>query len=199
MTRVVPLQDGLEAAVAVLRAGGVVIHPTETVYGIGCALSAGDAGIARVRRCKGIVDDRPYLLVAADREQAFGLWAGAPAGAEPLAARFWPGPLSLVAAARPGLPAGVVGGSDPATIGVRVPDHPGLLRLLALLGEPLVSTSANRAGEPPSTTLPADLLGAALALDGGACPGGQPSTILSLLADPPALLRPGPIPWPQGG
>lgn len=177
MTRVLGLDAGLDAAVAVLRAGGLVIHPTETVYGIGALRS----GAGAICAAKGSPPGRPFLCVAANAEQAFGLWSRVPDLARALAAEHWPGPLSLIGPAGEG------------TVGVRVPGHPGLRRLLAALGEPMISTSANRAGEPPSTTFPRDLLGVALALDGGPCPGGTPSTILDLTSAPPRVLRPGPV------
>jgi L-threonylcarbamoyladenylate synthase len=196
MTAVVSLEDGVDEAVAALKAGGLVVHPTETVYGIGCALSAGGAGIARLRAAKGIEGDRPFLLVAADEDAAFALWRRVSHTAGALAEAYWPGALSLVAAARDGLPVGVLGGGEVPTIGVRVPAHEGLRRLLVALGEPMLSTSANPHGQEPSRVLPSDLLGADLALDEGPCPGGRPSTILSTLEDPPKVLREGPIPWP---
>lgn len=197
MSRVVALDLGIADAVAVLRSGGLLIHPTETVYGIGCALSVARETGGRLHAAKGSAPGRPYLLVAAEPEQAFALWSELPAPARALAEAWWPGPLSLVGPARVGLPDPVLGGGEVPTVGVRVPSHAGLLRLLAALGEPMLSTSANLSGRPPSVHLPVDLLGADLALDGGLCPGGSPSTILSLLSDPPVLLRPGPISWPD--
>ncbi len=196
MSPVLPLEEGIDAAVAVLRAGGLVIHPTETVYGIGCALSAGEAGLRRLRAAKGSADDRPYLLVAANEAQAFALWRRVSSTAAALAQAHWPGALSLIGPAAAGLPPGLCGPGDPPSLGVRVPGHPGLRRLLEALGEPMVSTSANPAGQPAPRSRPSDDLGADLLLDGGECPGGRPSTILSLMTDPPQVLRAGPVPWP---
>ncbi len=186
-------------AVRVLRGGGLLVYPTETVYGIGCALSAGEPGIEAVRQAKGSPRGRPFLVLAASAEAAFGLWEPVPARARELAAEHWPGPLTLIGPARSGMPPTLLGrrlGFD--TLSVRVPGLPSLLALLDELGEPLLSTSANRAGgRPPRSfdeldpALPCDF-----ALDGGRCPGGVPSTLLSLVDEPPVVLRGGAIPDP---
>ncbi len=186
-------------AVRVLRDGGLLVYPTETVYGIGCALSAGEAGIESVRDAKGSPPGRPYLVLAASAEAAFALWQTVPARARELASAHWPGPLTLIGPARPGLPPTLLGhrlGFD--TLSVRVPGLPSLRRLLEELGEPLLSTSANRAGRRPPRSfdeldpeLPRDL-----ALWGGTCPGGVPSTLLSLIDEPPVVLRGGAVPDP---
>jgi len=188
-------------ALAVLRRGGVLIYPTETVYGIGTALSAGDAGIERVRSAKNAPSGRPYLLLVADSVSAFGLWSRVPATANQLADEHWPGPLTLIGPAAPGLPGSLLGkaeidGEMVETVSVRVPGDERLRSLLRELGEPLLSTSANRSGEPPpvrfddvvSQALPADL-----AINAGDCPFATPSTLVSLLQDPPVVLRQGSI------
>ena len=191
----------LDEALAVLRGGGLLIYPTETVYGIGTALSAGDAGIERVRAAKGAPPGRPYLLLVADSAAAFALWSSVSPMARQLAARHWPGPLTLVGPAAYGLPAGLLGsvmsgGEAAATLSVRVPGEPRLRELLRALGEPLLSTSANPSGEPPPRTyLEVNLvsLGADLAIDSGRCGGGSPSTVVSLLHSPPLVLRQGSV------
>jgi L-threonylcarbamoyladenylate synthase len=190
--------------VAALRSGALLVYPTETVYGIGTALSAGEAGLERTRAAKRSPPGRPYLLVAADPETAFSLWRELPAAARDLAARAWPGPLTLVGAARPGLPPSLLGRDDFApvapTVSVRVPGEPRLLALLRALGEPLVSTSANLAGAPPPVRfedVQVSDLAPDLAIDGGPCPEGEPSTLVSVVAPgPPRLLRAGAWPWP---
>ncbi len=182
-------------AVACLRRGGMVVLPTETVYGLHVALSAGDPGITRIRAAKGSPPGRPFLLLAVDREQAFGLWSGVPEAARELAARAWPGPLTLIGPARDGLPEEILGWVDgQPTVSVRVPGDPWLIELLEELGEPIVSTSANRAGEPPPVSFEDVELAALapdLAIDRGRCTGGVPSTIYDVVADPPALVRAG--------
>lgn len=183
-------------ALAVLRAGGLLVYPTETVYGIGCALSAGEAGVESVRLAKGSPPGRPFLLLTASTEAALALWDPVPERARELAGRHWPGPLTLIGPARAGLPPSLLGrrnGFD--TVSVRVPGDPALRQLLARLGEPLLSTSANRAGRrPPRSFDELDPeLARDLALNGGTCPGGTPSTLLSLVDEPPVVLRGGAI------
>lgn len=186
-----------------LRDGGLVVYPTETVYGIGVALSAGEAGIERLRAAKRSPPGRPFILLAATTEMAFGLWSEVPLAAKMLAWSEWPGPLTLVGRARPGLPEGVLGsaelpGADTmdtvATVSVRVPGDPALCQLITRLGEPILSTSANLAGQPPplrSADLDLEALAPDLALITDRCPGGLPSTILTVVEDPPRLLRQG--------
>lgn len=192
-----PVSDAL----AVLRAGGVLVYPTETVYGIGTALSAGDAGVERVRVAKGSPKGRPYLLLVADAASAFALWSQVPEQARLLAARHWPGPLTLIGPAAAGLPASLLGSEvlndkQIPTVSVRVPGDGRLRSLLLRLGEPLLSTSANRSGHPAPvhfTEVHVSALAADLAIDAGECEGGMPSTLVSLLHDPPLVLRQGSV------
>ncbi len=185
----------MEALLRVLRDGGLVVYPTETVYGIGTALSAGQAGVERVRAAKGSPPGRPFLVVAADAAMAFSLWSRIPDAAHALADEAWPGPLTLIGPAREGLPPGLLGERDgEPTISVRVPGDAWLRRVLTSLGEPLISTSANRAGEPPPGAfedVDLDALRPDHAVDRGRCAGGTPSTLIDLLTDPPTLLRRG--------
>jgi len=189
------------AAVAALRSGGLLVYPTETVYGIGVALSAGVAGIERVRSAKRSPAGRSYLLLVAGQEQAFALWTEVPEPARLLAERHWPGPLTLVGRARPELPASLLGSAQVgngriATVSVRVPGDARIRELLDQLGEPLLSTSANVHGaEPPVDFAQIDLeaLQPDLAINAGRCEGGLPSTLLSLAGPKPELLRQGPV------
>ena len=183
-------------AVATLQSGGILVYPTESVYGIGTALSAGGAGVERVRQAKGSAKGRPFLLLAADREMAFGLWSEVPDSARVLAERAWPAPLTLIGPARSDLPPEFLGESPEGipTVAVRVPSDPWLLGLLKALGEPLLSTSANRAGGTPPKTFSAIPLGALapdLAIDRGTCEWGVPSTLVSCLGAKPVVLREG--------
>lgn len=154
------------AAAAALRNGGVVAFPTDTVYG----LAAIPGGEARVYRIKGRPAGMPLILMVADLEALAGL-VQVDRRARWYMNRWWPGPLTLV------LPA-IAGG----TLGVRVPDHPLALELLRAAG-PLLTTSANRHGDPPATDAEAAarLDGLAGVLDGGPLPGGEPSTVIALL------------------
>jgi L-threonylcarbamoyladenylate synthase len=189
----------MDEALGLLRGGALVVHPTEAVFGIGVALSAGQEGIERVRAAKRSASDWPFLVLAASPAMAFSLWAEVPSVGEVLGASAWPGPLTLVGAARPGLPPGLLGraeGSDGpvATVSVRVPADAALRQLLGRLGEPLLSTSANLAGlRPPSHAADIDLDGLApdLFLRVEACGGGEPSTVLTMIEDPPRILRQG--------
>lgn len=184
----------LVRALAVLRAGSLLIYPTDTLYAIGGRALDGAAAHA-VRAAKGRDEGKPLPVVAGDAAQARSLAASWPDGAERLAAAFWPGPLTLVVAAAELVPEAVTAGSG--TVAVRVPAL-ALCRRLAGEAGPLVSTSANAAGQPPPLTC-ADAVQAvgarvALALDGG--PGRPvPSTIVDLSGGAARLLRAGAVDW----
>ena len=181
-------------ATSLLSAGSLLIYPTDTLYALGGRALDAVAALA-VRRAKGREEGKPLPLVAADIDQARGLCSAWPAAADLLAARFWPGPLTLVVPARPEVPEDVTAGTG--KIAVRVPDLE-LTRALCRRAGPLVSTSANRAGGSPPISC-ADALeavgaAAALALDAGR---GQAlaSTIVDLTVMPPQLLRAGAVAW----
>lgn len=187
-------EDALAAATEILRAGGVVAFPTETVYGLGAnALSA--AAIERIYREKGRPAWNPLIVHAESVERARTLTSDWPAVADALAARFWPGPLTLVLRRSATLPAEVSAGRP--TVAVRVPAHPVALRLLAACGLPLAAPSANRSEHISPTTaahVAASLPGLPLVVDGGPCQYGIESTVVDLTSDPPRLLRPGAVP-----
>ena len=194
--RVVADDDaGRAEAVAVLRAGGVIALPTDTVYGIGVALDA-PRGIERLFEAKQRPPDRAVMLLLAEAEQAaevgeFG------AAARVLAAAGWPGGLTLVLRQRPGVALPAVMTAGTTTIGVRLPDHPTPRTLAAAVG-PLPVTSANRSGAPTATTaaeIAADLGEALdLILDGGPARSALPSTVIDCSGERPRLLRDGAIP-----
>ena len=176
----------LGCAVATLEAGGLLVYPTETVYGIGTSLSSGEAGVQRVRAAKRSPVNRPFLLLAATSAEAFSLWSEVPPAARSLADEAWPAPLTIIGPARDGLPRGVLGEgpSGQPSVAVRVPGDPWLLSLLVALGEPLLSTSANLAGGEPPRRFVDIALGALapdLAIDRGDCVGGLPSTLVCCL------------------
>jgi L-threonylcarbamoyladenylate synthase len=191
-----PAAEVVEQAVAALRAGALVIYPTETLYAIGgCGLDHETAALTR--RAKGRQDGKPFPLIAGDIDQARSLCRAWPDAAARLASRFWPGPLTLVLPAAGHVPAEVLAGGD--TVAVRVPGR-ALPRLLCAAVGPLISTSANRSGEPPATRC-ADAVASvgsavALALDGGEC-AGAPSTIVDLSSGAPQVLREGAIARPD--
>jgi L-threonylcarbamoyladenylate synthase len=184
----------IERAVALLRAGELVAFPTETVYGLG-ADAANPAAVAKIFAAKGRPADHP-LIVHLPSSAHLARWAREiPAEAERLAAAFWPGPLTLILKRRPGVPDAVTGGQD--TVGLRVPNHPLALELLAAFEGGIAAPSANRFGRISPTTADhvREELGdrVPLVLDGGACPVGIESTILDLSRGVPVLLRPGAI------
>jgi L-threonylcarbamoyladenylate synthase len=183
---------GRAAAVGILRAGGIVALPTDTVYGIGVDLAT-PGGIERLFEAKRRPPDRAIMLLLAEAGQASTL-AEWPAVAAALAAAFWPGGLTLVVPQRPGvdLPAALTGGRT--TIGLRVPDHPSPRALATGVG-PLPVTSANVSGLPEAATAAEilDQLGDAidLVLDGGPSRGGPASTVVDCTVSPPKILRSG--------
>ena len=184
----------IAAAVAALRAGGLVILPTETVYGL--AADAGDPrAVAAVYAAKGRPSFNPLIAHVADLATARRI-ATFDDRAETLAARFWPGPLTLVLPIADETAVCDLARAGLDTVAVRAPAHPIAHALLAAFGGPLVAPSANRSGRPSPTTF-ADALeetgeAAAAALDGGPCFIGLESTVVSLL-DVPRLLRPGAV------
>jgi L-threonylcarbamoyladenylate synthase len=183
-------------AVALLGDGVLLIYPTDTLYALG-GRALDPAAAVNVRRAKGREEGKPLPLVVADVEQARSLAASWPDAADLLAARFWPGPLTLVVPARTAVPVDVTSGTG--NVALRVPALE-LTRALCRAAGPLVSTSANRAGGTPPVTC-ADAVtavgaAAALALDAGHGRSAA-STIVDLTADPPRLLRAGATPWAE--
>lgn len=187
-----PEPDRIARAVQVLRGGGLVAFPTETVYGLGAdALNA--AAVARIFVAKGRPPNNPLIVHAANTAAASDVVAAWPDTAERLAAKFWPGPLTLVLPKRHAVPDLVTAGGP--TVAVRVPAHPIAQALLREAGIPIAAPSANRSTELSPTRAEHVLksLGGRidLVLDGGPTPGGLESTVLDLTSIPPRLLRPG--------
>jgi L-threonylcarbamoyladenylate synthase len=188
-----PGAAGVSRAAELLAGGQVVAFPTDTVYGL-AALAGDHVAVRRVYEIKGRPAGKPLIVMVAWAELAAEVAeVGDPARGR--MERFWPGPLTLVLRARPGLPGPLVAG-DPPTVGVRVPDHPLALALLAAVGSPLATTSANLSGDPPAlnATEAAALAGVAAVLDGGPAGDGLASTILDLSGETPRVLRQGPVP-----
>lgn len=182
----------LSRAAAVLRAGGLVAFPTETVYGLGADASNPDA-VARVFAAKGRPADHPLIIHLPDASH-LDRWAiDIPEVAFRLAGALWPGPLTLILKRASGVLDAVTGGQD--TVGLRVPRHPLALGLLREFGGGVAAPSANRFGHVSPTTAAhvRDEFGGALAmvLDGGPCEVGIESTILDLSSAEPRILRPG--------
>jgi L-threonylcarbamoyladenylate synthase len=185
---------GRAEAVAILRAGGIVALPTDTVYGIAVDLTT-PRGVEALFAAKRRPPDKGIMLLLGDAAQApaIGEW---PPTAAALAAAFWPGGLTVIVPQRPDvpLPAALTGGT--ATIGLRVPDHATPRALAAAVG-PLPTTSANVSGVPEAHDAAGivDQLGDAieLVLDGGPAHGGPASTVVDCTVDPPRILRLGAI------
>ncbi len=189
---VLPGHEGVAEAVDVLRTGGLVAFPTETVYGLGADAEQPDA-VARIFVAKGRPTDHPLIVHLGDADR-LDAWADVvPAEARLLADAFWPGPLTLLLWRSPKVSDTVTGGRD--TVALRVPDHPVARALLGAFGGGIAAPSANRFGRV-SPTIASDVvseLGALVdvVLDGGPCPVGVESTIVDLTGDEPVVLRPG--------
>ena len=194
MNAVAGAAPDIAAAVAALRAGGLVAFPTETVYGLG-ADARDPAALRRVYALKGRPATHPLILHLADAAELPRWVAAVPPAATALAARFWPGPLTLVLPRAPGVPDELTGGQD--SVAVRVPSHPVARALLEAFGGGIAAPSANRYGRI-SPTRAAHVreefpTGVAAILEGGDCEVGLESTIVSLLGPVPRILRPGVI------
>lgn len=195
-TRVLSAQTGdwLEQALAALRAGGLVAFPTDTVYGVG-ALAFDNAAIEQIYLVKGRASEKAIPVLIGQVDDLVRVVETIPPAAQQLAMRFWPGPLTLVLPRHPDLPSAI---SSTPTVGVRLPDHPVACALLRAAG-PMAVTSANLSGQPSATTADevVNQLGGRipLILDGGATPGGVPSTVVDCSGALPRLLRAGPIPF----
>ncbi len=180
-------------AARILRAGGLVAFPTETVYGLG-ADATDDKAVAAIFEAKGRPRFNPLIVHFADAEAAAGEVAF-DARARALAQAFWPGPLSLVLARAPACRVSLLCSAGLATLAVRVPKHGVGQALLRAVGRPLAAPSANPSGALSPTTAAhvAESLGdkVPLILDGGPCPVGLESTVLDLSGADPVLLRPG--------
>jgi L-threonylcarbamoyladenylate synthase len=174
MRIVAPDDSGLSEAVAALRAGEVVMHPTETVYGLAVDPTRPDA-LERLFDVKGREEKNPVLVIVGDRSQLGAVAREIPVSAEVLMDCFWPGPLSLLLPRNKALPERLTSGLD--DICVRWTAHPVAQALCRAFGGPLTSTSANRSGEPPATAVSgAGLPGIAVAIDGGTLKPSAPST-----------------------
>lgn len=186
--------EQIAKAVTLLRAGGVVAFPTETVYGLG-ADATNDEALRRIFSIKGRPADHPLIVHLAFPTQIQDWARDIPAAAYALAERFWPGPLTLILRRRAWVSALVTGGQE--TIGLRVPAHPVALELLRAFGGGVAAPSANRFGRisPTSAEHVRQELGDGpdLVLEGGACSVGIESTIVALTDGTPLILRPGGI------
>lgn len=184
----------IAAAVAALRAGEVVVYPTETFYGIAADAFAA-AALERIFAIKGRDAAKTIALIAHDTPSAFAIAREVPAIARRLAVAFWPGPLTLVMPARSDIPDVLVG--PDGGVGVRVSSHPIARALAHGLGRPITATSANRSGEPPARAIveARAALGdkVKVFVEGGKLTGGAPSTVVQCDRDGWRLLRAGAV------
>ena len=186
------LTTEIEEAAAILRGGGLVAVPTETVYGLACS-GLDEQAVERVYEVKGRPAVKPLSLMVPGAEAMARCCVDVPEAAYRLAERFWPGPLTIVLRARPEIPAIVRAGGE--TVGLRCPDHPLTLALLRAAELPFAAPSANPSGAPSPKTaeeVAAYFDGQIEAiLEGGACTLGTESTIISLAQTPYRILRQG--------
>jgi L-threonylcarbamoyladenylate synthase len=184
----------LAEAAGVLRAGRLVAFPTETFYGLGAdALDAG--AVERVFRAKGRPGDKPLLVLVDSLAMAESVVTEIPSRAHALTARYWPGPLTIILAARPHVPRSLTAGTG--TLGVRLSAHPVALGLVRAVGRPVTAPSANPHGAPSPRTAEEVRAGLGawvdLLLDGGPSPGGPPSTLVDATVAPMRIVRLGAV------
>jgi len=187
-------ETAIRRAIQVLKGGGLVVFPTDTVYGVGAHAFMPEA-VEKLYTAKIRPRDKAIPILLARVEDLNLVAEEIPEVAWELMERFWPGGLTLVLPKKAAVPDMVTAGQP--NVAVRVPDHPVPQALIEGLGAPLAATSANLSGHPSPITaeeVRAELGGRIeLILDGGRCPGGIPSTVLDLTADPPAILRQGAV------
>jgi L-threonylcarbamoyladenylate synthase len=191
-----PDPDAVAEAASAIRAGGLVVFPTDTLYGL-AADPFNQAAVERIFRAKARDAERGLPLVASDAAQIAAQLGALPPAAQRLAERFWPGPLTILVSAAAELPEGVSAGT--ARVGVRVPAHAVARALCRVAQSVLIATSANLSGEPAThepERLSAPLLAhVGVLLDAGPTAGGPPSTIIDLTSGTARLIRAGAIPF----
>lgn len=181
--------DSLSRVVEALRAGGVVLLPTDTVYGLACAMDSA-AGLDRIYQLKGHTTPRPYALLIADPEEARELWAEGCTEAEQMATLSWPGAVTVVAPKSARVPTHVSSGPN---VGLRLPDLDYTRQVIRGLGQPIIATSANLTGQLPARALedvPEVLLKQVdVVVEGGKIKSGGASKVIDASVSPPQVLR----------
>ena len=187
-----PDDEVIERAGAVIKAGGLVAFPTETVYGLGAdALDENAAG--RIYEAKGRPSDNPLIVHIARFDDIYAITESVPEEAKALAKKYWPGPLTMIFNKSDTVPKKTTGGLD--TVAVRFPSHPVAQRFISAAGGYVAAPSANISGRPSPTNgrhVLADMNGRIdMIIDAGVCDIGLESTIIDLTTSPPMMLRPG--------
>lgn len=188
------IERQIELAVEILKSGGIVAFPTDTVYGLGADLS-NEQAVKKIYRVKKRSHKLPLPVLLSDRLDLSKVASVVPERAWLLAEAFLPGGMTLVLLKSPVVPGTVTAGGD--TIAVRVPDHTVPISLIRGLGAPLIGTSANLSGKPSPITAQEvyEQLGDGvdLIIDGGRCPGGIESTVIDVSKEEPVLIREGAV------
>ena len=187
------IQEQVEKGVAILKRGGVIAFPTDTVYGLGAAMNI-DAAVERVYRIKERPRNMALPLLLADLDQLDDIATVIPTYTFILGGKFWPGPLTLVIPKADSVSDIVSGGEE--TVAVRIPAHPIPIALARGLGTPIVGTSANLSGQPSATTAAEANVQLGDKVDliiEGDCPEGKESTVVDLSGENPVILRLGAI------
>lgn len=188
------IQKQVEQAISILKQGGIVAFPTDTVYGLGADISLRQA-VERVYQVKGRPRNMPLPLLLADKSQIGEVAKPVPEIAWLLAEKFLPGALTMVLFKSKSVPDIITRGGK--TVAIRIPAHPIPIALIQGVGTPIVGTSANLSGKPSALTA-AEVYAQLgnkvdLIIDGGGCPGGKESTIVDLTVETPIILREGAI------
>lgn len=182
----------VDRAIKILRAGGIVVYPTDTVYGLGCNALNSEA-VERIYRVKQRPSNQPLPVLLADVTELDVVVQSVPEIARFLISRFWPGGLTVVLPKTASVPSIVTAGSD--KVAVRIPNHVAPITIIRGLDAPIIGTSAN-ISDKPSPVTPEEVkqqLGDAvdLIIDAGRCPGGIESTVVDFMEDKPIILRQG--------
>ena len=190
-----PTTENIAAAADIIRRGGLLGIPTETVYGLG-ANALDEEAVLHIFEAKGRPQDNPLIIHVPDASWLERYCKDVPESAHRLAERFWPGPLTMILPRKPIVPLRTTGGLD--TVGVRCPNHPITRAVIAAADVPIAAPSGNTSGRPSPTCI-ADMIedmdGRIEGMfDGGPCAVGVESTIIDLTCTPPRLLRPGGLP-----
>lgn len=195
MSKQTVTEQQIKLAIAVLKKGGIIAYPTDTVYGLG-ADPLNEFAVDKIYRVKKRPRSLALPLLLADKSDLLKVAGVVPGIAWKLAERFWPGGLTLVLKKSPWVPDAVSASGD--TVAVRIPDHPVTIAIIQGLGSPIVGTSANLSGSPSPVTAAEvrEQLGTEVdfIIDGGRCPGGVESTVLDISGESPALVREGAVP-----